>query len=464
MRWLWLAAPAFFLLFYWRGVDCGFYQDDWGWLHIGIAHWPNTLNMLFGPKAHGNMRPWSENLFFFGLYRWFGPDPLPFRIVVFLTVIADLFLLHALVKRLTGSQWAALGAQLFWLVNPSIAPSFCWTCIYNETQYLFFILLALVLLIDGRYWWQVTAFVMSLGSLETAVMYPCLASLYALLYARHKFKSTIPLYGISAIYTVIHFMAAPAQASGPYAMRFDTRIFLTLGRYAAMVLGPSTLAAFEPTWPRWIFAAATMLLAAGAIFAVVVAGRAGWFGAGWFVILLVPVLPLPDHVQDYLLTGPAVGLAIVLGAALASRWRSAVACVATLYLAAALPGAWMKTTWNYERSRESEDFVESIVDFGQANPGKELLLTGLSTGQFFSGFVDLPFELYGMHNVHLAPEADAAILDPRHLAALFVMPPERVRTLIQNGQAIVLDVSTGEIRNQTHFYRLLLDTEAAHGR
>ena len=57
----------------------------------------------------------------------------------------------------------------------------------------------------------------------------------------------------------------------------------------------------------------------GVIAAIVAARRAGVFGAGWFLLLLVPFLPLPDHIFEFYLTGPAIGLAIVLAAALASR-------------------------------------------------------------------------------------------------------------------------------------------------
>ncbi len=93
-----LGASLFLLAFYWRGLDCWFFQDDFGWLHLGPASGlRDFFGILFAPKAHGNLRPWSENLFFYGLHALFGVNPLPFRIVVFATVIADLFLLDRLV-------------------------------------------------------------------------------------------------------------------------------------------------------------------------------------------------------------------------------------------------------------------------------------------------------------------------------------------------------------------------------
>src|SRR5580698_6962168 len=147
-----LAGLIFLLAFYWRGLGDWFYQDDFGWLHIGpVTGFSSLLSMLFAPKAHGNMRPWSENLFFYGLRALFGVHALPFRIVVFATVIADLALLDNLARKLTRSPLASFATQIFWLANATLAPALCWTCIYNQTQYLFFILLALYFFLRGRY-------------------------------------------------------------------------------------------------------------------------------------------------------------------------------------------------------------------------------------------------------------------------------------------------------------------------
>jgi hypothetical protein len=443
----WLIASVVFLAFYWRGLECWFFQDDWGWLHIALdpRYKRDVLAMLFAPKAHGNIRPWSENLFFFGLFRLFGVNAVPFRMVVFATVLADLYLLNALVLRLTNSALAAFGSQIFWISNAAIVQSFCWTCIYNETQYLFFVLLALLLFMEGRYGWQIAVFILGLGSLETAVMYPCLVSLYTLLYDRKRLRLTLPLYLISATYTFIHFWAAPAVKTGPYALQIDARIFSTLARYIELALGPESLGHFEWAWPAWSIVIATGLLCVGILACIAAAPKAGLLGAGWFVILLTPVLALPTHISDYLLTGPAMGLAIILGAALASRWRAVSALTAALYLLASVPAAWKATGWVYERSLNSRSLVDGVVEYDRAHPGKQLLLTGMDTDQFFAGFADQPFEDYRMHNVHLAPGADRAIENGGRRALLFLLPLPEVHDLLASGQAVILDVSGGHV-------------------
>jgi hypothetical protein len=444
-----LAGLIFLLAFYWRGLGDWFYQDDFGWLHLGPAtDFPDFLRILFAPKAHGNIRPWSENLFFYGLKALFGVNPLPFRIVVFATVAADVVLLAALVRRLTGSAIAAACAPLLWLANPNVAPALCWSSIYNQSQYLFFILLAFVLFLNGKYWQQMIVFALGLGSLETAVMYPVIVLAYALLFDRSMIRRTVPLFAISAGYTVLHFWAAPAAEAGPYAIKIDGRIPQTLWAYVKLALGPQQLAQFHWTWPAWITIAGTVALGMGVIAAIIIAGRVGLFGLALFLALLVPMLPLPDHVEPYVLTGPVMGVAIILAAALRKK-PAAIALIAALYLAVCLPAAWDVTSWEVARSEVARNLVNGIVAYDRAHPGKVLLITGLSTDQFYSGFADRPFETVGLQNVFIAPDGARNVVDVRGWLPRYDLPPQTVKALLDAGKAAVLDVSTSRIRDVT---------------
>jgi hypothetical protein len=455
-----IAGLIFLLAFYWRGLGDWFYQDDFGWLHIGpVTGFTSLLSMLFAPKAHGNIRPWSENLFFFGLKALFGINPLPFRIVVFATVAADVVLLAALVRRLTGSALAAASAPILWLSNPNVAPALCWTSIYNESQYLVFVLLAFLLFLRGKYWQQMIVFALGLGSLETAVMYPVIVLAYVLLYDRAKLRraklwQTVPLFAISAAYTALHFWAAPAAKSGVYAIQIDGRIWRTLAAYVKLALGPQDLAQFHWTWPAWFTVAGTAVIGAGFIVAIMVAGRVGWLGLAWFLALLVPMFPLPDHVEAYALTGPAMGIAIILAGALARR-PIAIGGLAALYLAICLPAAWEVTSWHVARSFIARDLVTGILAYDRAHPDKTLLITGLSTDQFYAGFADRPFDTFGRWNIFIAPGGGQKVDDVRGLVPLYGLPPETVKARLKAGQAAVLDVSGAGVLDVTGQYALV---------
>lgn len=451
------AAPAlaclFLFAFYWRGLDCWFYQDDFGWLHLGPARsFSDFLHIAFAPKAHGNMRPWSENLFFYGLKALFGINPVPFRVVVFATVAGSVFLLDAIVRRMTGSRVAAFGAAVCWLANPAVSAVLCWTCIHNQAQYVFFLLLAWWLLMEGRYWAQAVVFTFGLGSLELMVMYPAVATLWALLYKREAVRKTLPLFGVSAAFTALHFAVAPAPKTGVYALQWNARIVEALKNYTVMALGPERLMHFLWTWPQWVLPVGTALMLVLVALSLWLGLRAALVGAGIYLLLLAPVLPLPDHIMDYLLYGPALGLAVVLAAGLSGRWRWVSAGVCALYLAFCLPASWKAMTWNYERSLVSRDLVLGVVEYQRAHPGKTLLLTGMDTDQFLAGFADLSFELYGMMHVRLAPGAEKNIHDASGIAPLYVLKAERSLPMLQGGQAVVLDVSGGRVREVTAEY------------
>src|SRR5262249_48143952 len=107
----WALPPLFCLIFYWYGLKCWFRQDDFAWLGLTaqVHSFRDLCHALFAPLAQGTIRPLSERAFFMGLYTLFGLDALPFRIVVFLTQIANLTLIRIVTERVTGS--AAAG---FW--------------------------------------------------------------------------------------------------------------------------------------------------------------------------------------------------------------------------------------------------------------------------------------------------------------------------------------------------------------
>ncbi len=184
-EWAWFLAPVLLMLgLYWLGLQTWFYQDDFGWLRVRleIHGWRDVLPALFFPKAHGNLRPLSETGFFTLFSAVFGVEPLPFRIWVFLTQAASLWLLGDLIWRWTRSRWAALAAQGVWLAQSRPGPVMCWTSVYNQVLCGFLLLLALRCLArhletGERRWWraQWVAFVLGLGALETAVVYPALA-------------------------------------------------------------------------------------------------------------------------------------------------------------------------------------------------------------------------------------------------------------------------------------------------
>lgn len=458
-----MLPPVLLVGFYWLGLFTWFYQDDFGWLNVrrDIHGWGDLLPAIFAPKAHGNLRPLSETGFFTLFSALFGVNPLPFRIWVFATQAAALILLGEIALRLTRSRAAAFWSQVLWAANCGFAVVMCWTSIYNQALCGFFLLLAFYCLLrwteTGARRWQIAqwaAFLAGFGALETNVVYPAIAAAYTWFAARKHFRSTLPMFAVSAAYAALHFIAAPSPG-GVYALHFDAALPLTFWRYWRMALGPERFAAVQAL-PAWAVAAATAALTIAALFALARV-RGAWLGLAWFVFTLAPFLPLRDHVMDYYLAIPAAGLGLLGGWGIAAAWRSGAAArtaallAATLYLAFSLPASRAIVRWHHDRSREVEKLVLGVQEIHRLRPHGTILLTGVSTDLFLAGMADLPFRLLEIPRVYLAPGADAAIASP--LAAFYALPEALAAAEFDAGRAVVYDASGPVLRNVTRRWR-----------
>ena len=462
-RYAWRVLPLLLLLaLYWPGLTNWFYQDDFGWLnlrhdvHTTRDLWP----ALFAPKAHGNIRPLGENAYFLVLSSIFGVDALPFRVCAFLTQMASLWLLGSIVQRITASRAAGFWAQVLWIVNPGLAPAMCWTSIYNQILSGFFFLLALWFFLryienaKGRHaighW---AAFLLGLGALETNVMYPAIAAVYALLFARAYLKAVAPMFLVSAIFVLVHFRVAPLTHQGVYALHFGPSLFATLATYCGWALGPSRAVAI-------VLGAALLALLVWSI------RKRQWlvvFGAAWFVIVITPYLPLTEHKMDYYLAVPVAGLAIMGAAAIAEAWRAkwiwrlaAAACLAA-FLAVSLPAAWNIARWHHDRGTRVEDLAMGVAEIHASQPGKIILLDGIDSDLFWSGIVDLPFRAMEIPHVYLAPGSEPRIQGPPDLLSKYILPRALVLKALDSGRAVVYQNDGAVLRNVTSRYRAMAD-------
>ena len=196
-----------------------------------------------------------------------------------------------------------------------------------------------------------------------------------------------------------------------------------------------------------------LTLAAGLFIADAVRRRA-WVrlvAPAWFLLTLAPFLPLRDHVMDYYLAIPAigVGLAGAWAAAACGPWKAAALIPVALYAGFSVPGAHAVTRWHYERSRAVEDLVLGVAAAHRATPDKTLLLAGVGTDLFLAGMVDLPFRLLEIPRVYLAPGSEARIQAPAELLRKFVLPDAMARAELESGRAIVYEAGGPLLRNVT---------------
>ena len=479
----WAVPPILCLVLYWPGLLAWFQQDDFVWLNLpNQAHgWDGLLRTLFQPTVQGTWRPLSERVFFLTFGALFGSDALPYRIWVFLTMFANLALAESVTARLTGSRAAGFWAAIFWVANSKLAVVMSWTCEYILVACGFFLLLALHFFLryietdERRYYvWTSAAFLTGFLAMETNIVFPALAGSYALLCARKYFRRTLPFFGASALYGVLHFALAPNQGTVAYTMHFDSAIPATLWTYWRRSFEPvdqRNLSLLPTALSAVLMVACTVALLA---FVIYQARRKQWLALvlfAWYAIVLGPVVPLRNHITDYYLTLPALCLGMLGGYALAWAWRGSLAwkplsaLLAVGFIVQHVPVGRAVAEWYRERGRAQQALVLGVARAHELHPGKVILLDGIDDALFWGAIQQRPFLFLGIPNVYLTPGSEATISPHPELDEVsgFVLPADEARRGLDRDQIVVYRAGDGPLRNITHHYEPPAGPAAASG-
>lgn len=484
---LWAAPIVALLAVYWYGLRAWYQMDDFAWLnlHTFIHDIPSFLAAMFKPLAQGTVRPLSERLYF--LVGWLAGGMEAawlLRGIAFLTQSANLILVVAITRRLTGgSLLAGSAAAVLWACHANAFVPMGWSSAYNQILCGFFLLSALWLWIrytdtedPQLYWAQFGVFVLGFGALEINVVYPALALLFALCFDRRKFApQTAPMFGLSALYAVVHgLMAAWSNTRNEtYRLYFDAGIFGTLWSYLKLAFGAQKYAHYKK-WPVMPFLTAEVVVGLALLaFVVWMLTRRQWmaaFGVGWYLAVLAPVLPLKMHIANYYLFLPMIGLAMIAGWGLALAWeRAGVARIAAVVLCLAylLPSAVMArgmTIQYFLQSRRGRTFVRSLAYVHQVHPAKTVVVRHIDDELFWAAWYDNPFQLFGMKKVFIAGEDQGQIGGVRSepiLPRFFLSEREQLAGL-QAGDLVVYELMPGgHLRNVSELRREVLARETS---
>jgi len=423
-RVLYYSLPMLFCLaVHWMALRIWFFQDDFVWLglHLEVHSWRDLAVALFNPKAQGTVRALSERLFFL-VFTWtFGLHALPFRVWVFLTQFANVWLLMRVVERLTASRIAAFLAPILWCANAGLALAIGWTSAYNEVACAFFLLLAFFMFLryldaNRRGYWVATwiVFILGFGALELMVVFPVLAAGYAFLFAGSHVRRALLLFIPSVLFGAAHYLFIPKIAAGPYAMHFGASMIAMLAKYWMYAVAACRDKPFGLVPWQVVVALGVAITALLGTFIIRRALKRDWlplFCLGWFLVVLLPVLPLRDHFMDYYVTVPAIGLSMLGAYALAfTRIRIVAGLLACAYLAFSIRDVWAQDQFRLGRSEKIHSVLLQLQAGTARAPGKTILLKGIPPEVFVSGFNtgvnDDPFRLVGLPPVFLAPDSE----------------------------------------------------------
>ena len=456
---------------HWLGLKMWFFGDDFAWLGLRLElHTPRDLvHVLFSPQAQGTVRTLSERLFFVVFSSIFGLESPPFRVWVFLTQFANIALLIQIARRLTGSATAGFLAALLWTANAGIALAISWSSAYNEIAVAFFILLAFRLFLayidtgQRKYWiWQWVVFLLGFGALELNVVYPALAAGYALCCARRHLRKTLYLFIPSILFIILHLVLIPKSTDDHYRMYLDGSVFTTLWKYWAYAIG--ALRDSQADWrPLWLGLILTVLVTAGLAGFVYRRARAGeWtavFLAAWFVIVILPLLPFKNHFTEYYVTVPSIGLAILGAWAIASGRRAvvlaSVGILAGVYLTLAITDDRMAEKYHYNNSRRMKYLIKGLESQQKMHAREVVLLKGIDSELFWTGFCDDPFRLIGIYHAYLAPGSTKSIEPHPEWAcdvSRFYVNLDDAVPLLRSNQSGVFELEGRHVRDVTQSY------------
>lgn len=473
-----LLPPVVCLIVFWDVLFTWFLNDDFAWLGLRLElHGVSDLpRLLFQPQAQGTVRFLSERLFFLIGTFLFGVHAVPFRVVGLATWFLVLALASMIGTRLTGSRVAGCAAAIFWTTSYALVTPLAWSSAYNQLLCSLLVLCAfyarLRWLESQEKHWRVaewTAYLLCFGALEIVVMYPAAALIYTWWVARKRDKAVFALFVPAVAFVAMHFFLVPKNLADIYTIRVDGRLPATLLTYVRWALGPSRLEELNvPQWSAWGMAATWLVglsLAAFALWNFRKGNRVPVFCVAWFFLFLAPVLPLPNHITDYYITLPLVGLAWLAGDAIVQAWRShmVLRVISVLLTVAFLVGSITEisitTAWFRARAGRMRALYRAVE---QPRPATALMLAHVDNELFQSGFQDNPFRLVGINRVYLAPGTEKGIEARQDLGGTssFTIAPEEAMRLLNRNELTVLDVAGAAPQDVTSSFAPTLGQQA----
>jgi hypothetical protein len=254
-------------------------------------------------------------------------------------------------------------------------------------------------------------------------------------------------------------------------VRLDHHVFSTFAAYWNLALIPENWAARLRPRGVALFWVLTLALV-GLVAREISKARFGaLFGGLWFLATLAPMLVIPDHVTNYYVTIPLIGLSMAAALGVVSAWRArwqigaAVTLLAAGWTIVMVEGSLIATHWWMDRSQEVRALVLGVEAAQKAHPGKILVLDGVTSDLYNNAVGDLAFYPAGLDYVYLTPGSGDKIV-PRvspELLRNIVLEPAVMRNAITHEDVVVYSVLSDHLRNITEAYerstlpRLFLD-------
>jgi hypothetical protein len=272
---------------------------------------------------------------------------------------------------------------------------------------------------------------------------------------------------VSIAYAIWHRVIGQSLSGGVYSMDYHPQNLLwVLGQYLWLAVSASPTARLLELPQEPFNACSIAVLIAIATCIGYLLWKRRWlavFFAGWYLITVGPYLPLTNHISDYYLTVPAIGLAMLggWGVALLQQARLGVRLLAVMAVLAFVgPCLWQARTlshWYSSKSRRVRDMVRGAAAAHARYPNRAIILHGVDDDLFWYGLYDKPeFALGWTRPMYMTAETQPMIslVRDEDISDRF-LPLSVTLDAIRKQQAVVYEVSSGRLRNITAPYASL---------
>jgi hypothetical protein len=245
-------------------------------------------------------------------------------------------------------------------------------------------------------------------------------------------------------------------------MHFDGHLPVRFLEYWALAFNPR-VRVFNGQFEQLIVPAiATLLLLGFAVREWRAGRRLPVFFLAWFVLTILPVVPLRDQYQTYYVTNASVGTAMLAAHAIASAWNARgkrrwawgvpAAALAIAFLIGSIELSLQEADKWRARGDRAENVINGIIAAREKHPKEILVLDRVDDQLYWDIFPDGGMDAAGVGEVYLTPRTEARIqkLPYRKNAALFVRSAELLRLEADN--TLVYTAAATPIRDITDHY------------
>ena len=335
-------------------------------------------------------RPLSEGVTWRLLFAAFGLHPLPYHVFLLALHLVNTALVYAIGRRLTGGRGAACAAATLYGASSIGFAALHWTSCLVELQSATFALLAFLLYLRARdavsmrlLWFSALAGLAAVLSKESTILFP-LAFLVADRRSglfRSDRHTLVPgaivalAYAVTFVLTIrsIKYVGTEAYAMTT-APTFLVGNLATYLRWLVMLLNP--VRDFRATLNPGALPIGSLVALAGVVLLVLQirsSRHTEEVGAAWFLVFLLPVVPLLHHTYLYYLYLPWAGACWMLAAAgqrltrlapVPLGWLAALVLTAFVVIEARnvrVRETWMSGVYAGDRTMRESGLLRNIV-------------------------------------------------------------------------------------------------------